>query len=98
MANICENTLYACGDPENIKAIEKFFDENYKSVVDFGYLENDSTEIYFDSIWIFPEEEMVKLYQSLPRKDDIYMRCLSVEYGCLYHALWVCDEEGWKEV
>lgn len=98
MANICENTLYACGDPENIKAIEKFFDENYKNIVDFGYLENDSTEIYFDSIWIFPEEEMVKLYQSLPRKDDIYMRCLSVEYGCLYHALWVCDEEGWKEV
>ena len=27
--------------------------------------------------------------------DDIYMRCLSVEYGSLYHALWVCNKDRW---
>ena len=41
---------------------------------------------------------MRKLYESIPNKEDIYMRCLSVEYGCMYHALWECDENGWREV
>lgn len=97
MANICENTFYASGHPDNMKTIEKFFDE-WNDTVDFGYLAEDSTEIYFDSKWVFPEEEMIELYNLLPHKEDIHMRCLSVEYGCLYHALWVCDEEGWSEV
>lgn len=39
-----------------------------------------------------------ELYDKIPDKEDIYMRCLSVEYGCLYHVLWVCDNNGWKEV
>ena len=42
---------------------------------------------------------MNRLYEGIPNKEDIYMRCLSVEYGCLYHALWICEnEEGWDEV
>ena len=41
---------------------------------------------------------MNELFNSIPNKEDIYMRCLSVEYGCLYHALWTCDEHGWREV
>ena len=51
----------------------------------------------FEPKWTFPETKMNKLYKKLPNKDDIDMRCLSVEYGCLYHALWVCDKDGWRE-
>ena len=96
MSNPCSNTFYACSeDRNNIEAIIKFFNEwPYSDVEDSG----ESVDIYFDSRWTFPEEEMKKLYESIPNKDDIYMRCLSVEYECMYHALWECDKEGWCEV
>lgn len=96
MSNPCDNTLYAYSeDRQNIDTIINFFhDWPYASIED----SDTSVDIYFDSRWVFPEEEMKKLYESLPNKEDIYMRCLSVEYGCLYHALWVCNNEGWNEV
>ena len=96
MSNICSNSFYAYSeDPNNLDTIEEFF----KDWIDKDLMRDDSTiECYFDSKWTFPEEEMDKLYERIPNKEDIYMRCLSVEYGVLYHALWVCDSEGWEEV
>lgn len=96
MANICDNTFYACSeDRQNIDTIINFFhDWPHVDIEDSG----ESVDVYFDSRWVFPEEEMNKLYESLPNKEDIYMRCLSYEFGNLYHALWVCDENGWREV
>lgn len=95
MSNICDNTFYAYSeDPKNIKAIEKFFTK-WKSNYEVN---DDSINVYFESSWDFPENEMKELYESIPNKNDIYMRCLSVEYGLMYHALWECDENGWKEV
>ena len=96
MSNICSNELYAYSElKENIEAIENFF-KNYPS----ADIENndDSVDVYFDSNWTFPEEKMNELFDQIPNKEDIYMRCLSVEYGCLYHALWICNNEGWREV
>ena len=95
MANICDNTLYVYSeDKENLKVIENFFrDWNNTDVERF----ENTIECYFESRWIFPEGEMNKLYEKIPNKNDLYMRCLSVEYGCLYHALWVCDKDGWRE-
>lgn len=97
MANICDNTLYVSSENrENIDAVIKFLNEN---IVYYDYDDNDdSLDILFDSKWTFPEELMQELFEAIPDKSDIYMRCLSVEYGCLYHALWVCDKNGWKEV
>lgn len=96
MANICSNTFYACSeDRQNINTIINFFhDWPYAEMED----SDTSVDIYFDSKWIFPEEEMNKLYNMIPNKKDIYMRCLSYEFGNLYHALWICDEDGWREV
>ena len=97
MANLCDNTFYASSEVrENIDAIKDFFE---KKVVYFDHDDGyDSLDIYFDSKWCFPEELMKELFESIPDKSDIYMRCLSVEYGMLYHALWVCDKDGWREV
>lgn len=95
MANICDNTFYAYSDdPQNIKVIKDFFENQHRA-----YLEECDSNIdcYFESRGTFPEAEMNELYEKLPNKDDINMRCLSVEYGCLYHALWVCDKDGWRE-
>lgn len=98
MANICENTFYACGHPDNITAIDHFFDD-WKGIVDVSDIGDDYIEVYFDSKWTYPEEEMDKLYESLPVKEDLYMRCLSVEYGCEYVGFHVCRNiEGWIEI
>lgn len=97
MANICDNTLYVQSDNrENLETVHKFFDENfeYYDCDDSG----DCLDIFFDSKWTFPENLMKELFDAIPDKSDIYMRCLSVEYGCMYHALWYCDENGWEEV
>lgn len=97
MANICENTFYACSeDPKNIEYIKEFLGNNFEADVDW---DNDYVNAYFDSKWTFPEELMNDMYDNLPNKEDIYMRCLSIEYGCLYHALLIADENGgWREV
>ena len=97
MANICDNTLYVQSDNrENLEIVRKFFNENfeYYDCDDSG----DCLDIFFDSKWTFPENLMKELFDAIPDKSDIYMRCLSVEYGCMYHALWYCDENGWEEV
>ena len=49
--------------------------------------------------WTFPEEEFRELTDSLPDKvDDIYIRCLSYELGCYYHALWLYEDNEWTEI
>lgn len=97
MANICDNTFYAQSEDENnLKYIEEFITNKFR--YSDVYSDDDFVEAYFDSKWTFPEEVMHELYEGIPNKEDIFMRCLSVEYGNLYHALWVCDKEGWTEV
>lgn len=95
MANICNNQMYICSeDKNNMKKVIDFFNNwPHASIED----SDTSVDVLFDSRWVFPEEEMEKLYESLPNKEDIYMRCLSYEFGNLYHALWICDENGWRE-
>lgn len=94
MANICTNTMYVESETrENLDAIITFFNNNIKY---YDYEDDGvSLDISFDSRWVFPEELMEELFEAIPNKSDIYMRCLSVEYGCMYHALWYCDKDGW---
>lgn len=95
MANICDNIFYACSeDRQNIDTIINFFHDWPNADVEAC---EDCVDVYFESRWVFPEEEMKKLFDSLPNKDDIYMRCLSVEYGCDYVAYWKCNENGWYQ-
>ena len=96
MANICDNTLFVSSEcRENLDTVIAFLD---REVEYYDYDDNgDCLNIFFDSKWVFPEELMNELFEAIPNKKDIYMRCLSVEYGCMYHALWYCDESGWHE-
>lgn len=96
MANICDNTFYAYSeDKDNIKVIKNYFEKWPGADCDIN---DGNIDIYFNSKWDFPKEEMDDLFKLIPNKKDIYMRCLSVEYGCMYHALWECNKDGWKEV
>lgn len=101
MANICENQLYVFTEDEsNVEYITKFIYDNFRG--DMYDKDPDGGYYYeFDSKWIFPEEAMKELYDNMPNKDSLYMRCLSVEYGNYYHSLWICKKEeydGWIEV
>lgn len=92
MANICDNTLRVYTESkENIEYIEKFFGK----WGDVKKVDSNNIEAYFDSKWEFPEEEMNKLYEGLPNKEDIDMICLSVEWGCLYCEFHHCTSDGW---
>lgn len=98
MANICSNTFFASSNnKENIEYVSKFLIDNLEADVDEF---DDCIDAYFDSKWTFPEKLMDKLYEGIPDKSDIYMHCLSVEYGLLYHALHVVHEhtKGWEDV
>lgn len=97
MANLCDNTFYAYSeDSRNIETIKDYFDRWPGANIE---IDGDQVDVYFSSKWDFPLEDMRKLYELIPNKKDIYMRCLSVEYGCLYHALWVCNNgDNWEEV
>lgn len=97
MANICNNLFYAYSeDKNNLNTIKEFF-ENWESA---DIEESDENiDILFDSKWTFPEENMEELFQLIPNKEDIYMRCLSYEFGNEYHALWACENDnGWISV
>lgn len=95
MANICENSFHAyTEDEKNLEIIKNFLEDTFNADVDAS---DECIDAYFDSRWTFPEEEMEELFDSIPNKEDIYMRCLSVEYGCMYHVLMECDENGWHE-
>ena len=92
MSNICDNTLHVYSEnTENIKCVKKFF----KKLGDIEEIDNENLEIYFDSKWTFPEELMNELYNKIPDKNDIYMTCLSVEWGCFYCQFHTCDKDGW---
>ena len=94
MANICFNELYASSEiPENINYISEFLQNELHA--DVYNEDKEIVEANFDSRWAFPKEKMESLYEGLPNKDDIYMRCLSVEYGNDYVAYHKCDEHGW---
>ena len=99
MANICTNLVYIDLQTENNATyFEKWLKEN------FGYYNIDKIDDYtydveIDSKWVFPEEEFTDLTDNLPDKvDDIYIRCLSYELGCYYHALWLYENNKWTEV
>ena len=92
MANICENTIHVYSEnSENLKYIESFF----KDLGDVERVDDENLEVYFDSKWRFPEEEMDKLYVNLPDKSSINMTCLSVAWGCFYCQFHICDKGGW---
>jgi hypothetical protein len=95
MANTCDNTFYAYSEDENnIHAIIKFFEEFYKGC-DYEH-DNDHIDVYFESKWSFPLKYMEMLLHKIPNKDDIYMRCLSLDLENLYHELWISDGTDWE--
>ena len=96
MANVCQNTMFVQSeDCRNLDHIEKFMRK--WAYADIESTDDQELEIYFDSRWDFPIDEMNKMVEDLPNKDDIYIRVLSVEYGDYYCAFHIYEGDGWYQ-
>lgn len=98
MANICNNEFYlTSNDFANIKYAKEWFENSdldcYTEVID-----DDCIEVNFSSKWTFPDELMQEFVDGIPNKEDIYIRVMSIEYGCYYHEMRIYDGEEWLSV
>lgn len=98
MANICNNEFYLTSDDSaNIKYAEEWFENSdldcYIEIIDDNCIEGN-----FSSRWAFPEELMQEFVDGIPNKEDIYIRVMSIEYGCYYHEMMIYDGEEWLSV
>lgn len=95
MANICYNQFYISFNEEDrdevIKRITDLFNEKLDGEI--TGLDSDYVEGYFDSRWVFPMHVFENIFDDL---NNIYMRCLSEEYGYNYIAMNIYTDNEWK--
>lgn len=107
MANICTNMFYATVKVEETterheklyEKINDFLEEN----VNVTHIDGDNcfTEIDFESYWEFPLKEMEKLTTQIQKEypqeyENLYMRCLSYEFGCEYVSYHIFQNGKWE--
>ncbi|MGY0427171.1 MAG: hypothetical protein ACWIPI_10165 [Polaribacter sp.] len=95
MANICTNIFFCSSESKNVlQQIEEYLQETF----DTYHLEVDNNflEAEFNSKWSFPMKEMEKLTTNLKEDEDLYMRCLSYEFGCDYVEYMIFEKGEWN--
>lgn len=96
MANICDNKFYIYSE-ENTEKISKklaiLFEENLYDG-EITYEDQNIIEGWFESAWVFPDDLFKNFFDEF-NDDDIYMRCLSEEYGCNYVAMNIYTDNNW---
>lgn len=105
MSYFCKNYFFAYSKSQrNLYLIEDFFERWSKNldekipIRDYdSEREENSIDCYFESEWAFPLKEMNSLYYLLPDKEDLFMRCSSLEGGCDYIIYYVCTDSGWQQ-
>jgi hypothetical protein len=97
MANICGNKFYIYAPSEIVDSIccklktvmgDKFY------WLDISYCCGEIIEGYFDSNWAFPTDIFENFFDEFDN-EEIYMRCLSEEYGCDYVAMNIYSDKHW---
>ncbi len=107
MANPCTNKFFATIKTENTEPkheeiynkIHKFLQDNV--VIVYDEIDKCRIEIEFESKWTFPYDDMEKLAEQLQKEysnecKDLYMRCLSFEFGCEYVDYMVYRNGKWN--
>lgn len=107
MANTCTNKFFATIKVENTdpkheeiyKKINDFLADNFMGV-DYSEYDECCIETEFDSKWTFPYDTMEKLTKQLQKEypnecKDLYIRCLSFEFGCEYVDYMVYRNGEW---
>lgn len=98
MANICSNDfLITFNKPEIeerlLNKVEKLLNETLDGEI--IYSDEGLIEGYFNSRWTFPMHVWEDFFDEFD-DPDLYMRCLSTEYGCLYVAMNIYRDNSWE--
>ena len=105
MANYATNIFHARTENKtDLDKIEAFLDDNFScyankygnSVSEFTNRYGDSVDAEFSSRWVYPEEEIKKLVESLEDKDKVYIKILTYEFEDEYVSFRIFSQGEWK--
>ena len=99
MANICDNDFrITFEDEETGKKIEEKLEKLFNETLDgeITYSDEGCFEGWFSSKWDFPEYIFEHFFEEF-KDPTIYMRCLSIEWGCSYIALNIYEDGAWRD-
>lgn len=93
MANYATNIFYATtANKQDLDKIEAFLDDNFN-----GYINrySDIIDAEFSSRWVYPEDEINRLVESLEAKNEIYIRILTYELEDEYVSFRKFSQGEW---
>ncbi|WP_373146773.1 hypothetical protein [Bacteroides xylanisolvens] len=94
MANYATNIFHARTENKtDLGKIEVFLDETFNGFVN---RQGDSADAEFSSRWVYPEEEINKLVESLEAKDKVYIKILTYEFEDEYVSFRVFSQGKWN--
>ena len=95
MANYATNLFFASTkNKQDLDKIEAFLDENFADC--FIERMDDTLKAEFSSRWIYPEELIDNLVESLEAKDEIYIRVLTHELEDEYVSFRTLSQGTWN--
>ena len=94
MANYATNIFYArTANKQDLDKIEAFVDDTFNGFVN---RQGDSVDAEFTSRWVYPEEEIDKLVESLEAKDEVYIKILTYEFEDEYVSFRTFSQGAWN--
>jgi len=94
MANYATNIFHARTENKtDLDKIEDFLDDTFS---EFTNRYGDSVDAEFSSRWVYPEEEIKKLVESLEDKDKVYIKILTYEFEDEYVSFRIFSQGEWK--
>lgn len=94
MANYATNIFHARTENQtDIDKIEAFLDDNFNGFVN---RQGNSVDAEFSSRWVYPEEEINKLVESLDAKDGAYIKILTYELEDEYVSFRIFSQGKWN--
>ena len=95
MANYATNLFFASTENgQDLDKIEAFLDENFADC--FIERMDDTLEAQFSSRWVYPEELIDNLVESLEAKNVIYIRVLTHELEDEYVSFRTFSQGTWN--
>ena len=94
MANYATNIFYARTENQtDLDKIEAFLDDKFNGFVN---RQGNSVDAEFSSRWVYPEEEINKLVESLDAKDGAYIKILTYELDDEYVSFRIFSQGKWN--
>ncbi len=94
MANYATNIFHARTENKtDLDKIEAFLDDTFNGFVN---RQDDSIDAEFSSRWVYPEEEINKLVESLEAKSKAYIKILTYEFEDEYVSFRIFSQGEWN--